>query len=128
MTSDFTAIISYGSLTTSTPSTFAWPGTEVMVDAPFTGLHVAHVAIGACVLNDLRREARRLELPISGVRVSVRGGFDLPGAVFGAIEYILEVDSPAPPDEVTALADFVETLAEIPRAIADSVEVTRVAE
>lgn len=125
---DFTVVVSSGTLATETPSTFPWSGGVVHVDSPFTGLHVTHLAVGGCVLNDTRREAARRGIEISGVRVSVRGDFDLDAARFGPIEYVLEIDSPAHPGEVNALADHVEAIAEIPRALGAAVTVTRAAE
>ena len=125
MTEDFSVVVSAGSLATDTPTTFVWPDGRTHVDAPFTGLHVTHLAIGGCVLNDTFREAGKRQVPVDGVRVSVRGGFSLEEAIFGATEYVLEIDSPASAAEVAALADHVEAIAEIPRALAASVTVTR---
>jgi hypothetical protein len=126
MGAGFTAVVSTGTLATDTATTFVWTDGRTHVDAPFTGLHVTHLAFGGCVLNDTLREAGKWDLAIDGVRVSVRGDFALEEATFGPVEYVLEIDSPAPPNDVAALADHVEKLAEIPRALAASVTVTRV--
>jgi hypothetical protein len=126
MADGFTVVVSSGTLATDTPTTFVWPDGRTHVDSPFTGLHMTHLALGGCVLNDTLREAGKLSVSIDGVRVSVRGDFALEEAVFGAVEYVLEIDSPAPEADVVALVDHVEALAEIPRALAASVKVTRV--
>lgn len=126
MSAPFTVVVSSGTLVTDSASTFAWAGSDVHVDAPFTGLHVTHLAFGGCVLNDTRREAGKFGVDVRGVRVSVRGDFDLAAATFGPVEYVLEIDSPSAAESVAALADHVEALAEIPRALRDSVPVTRV--
>lgn len=125
MTQDFTAVVSCGTLATATDTSFTWANSDVVVDSPFTGLHVTHVAIAGCVLNDTRREAATRGIDIAGVRVSVRGGFDVHGAVFAPIEYVVEVDSEAAQAEIDDLIGFVQAIAEIPRALSDSVDVFR---
>lgn len=126
MTQDFTAVVSWGTLASDSPTAFTWADSDVVVESKFTGMHVSHVAVAGCVLNDTRREAQKRGIPIDGVRVSVRGGFDLDNATYGPIDYVFDVDSPAPTSDVRDLTDYVEQIAEIPRALADSVAVRRV--
>jgi hypothetical protein len=127
MSDEFSVVVSSGTLATATPTTFAWPDGRTHVDAPFTGLHITHLAIGGCVLNDTLREASKWGIPVDGVRVSVRGAFELEAARFGPIEYVLDIDSTAPRDDVLRLVDHVTALAEIPRALREPVSVQRVA-
>src|SRR5699024_9293798 len=53
-----------------------WTEGGVDVVAGFTGAHLLHAAVAACILNDLHREAAAIGLRLDGVRVSAEGGFD----------------------------------------------------
>jgi len=93
-----------------------WTTEGVDVTAGFTGAELLHVAVAACVLNDLYREADKLGIALDGVRVRASGGFNTEWASTG-IDYQVGVDSPADPASIARLIDLVDELAEIPRAV-----------
>lgn len=93
-----------------------WTDAGVDVVAGFTGAELLHVAVAACILNDLYREAEKLGITLAGVRVQAAGGFNTEWASTG-IDYHVEVDSPAGPASITRLVELVDELAEIPRAV-----------
>ncbi|WP_062522135.1 OsmC family protein [Demequina silvatica] len=103
----------------------AWGDGRTTVEARFTGMHLTHLAIAGCVLNDTYREAAELGIPIAGVRVEVRGEFDMAEVAFGPVEYTLTIDSHAPRERIEELERRVETVAEIPQALARSLAVRR---
>ena len=85
-----------------------------------------HLAAAGCVLNDVYREAENLGLAVLGVRVSASGGFDTQTWQSTGISYVVEVDTTAPADEVDALLQRVDSVAEIPRSIRAGASVDRV--
>lgn len=102
-----------------------WTDGGVDVTASFTGAHLLHAAIAACVLNDLYREAQRRGISIDGVRVTAEGGFSDDWSSTG-VSYRVEVDSPVSPAAVDDLIATVDEVAEIPRALRAGAPVTRV--
>lgn len=101
-----------------------WTEGGVDVAASFTGAHVLHLAVAACVLNDVHREAQSRGVPIDGVLVEAEGGFGEDWRSSG-ITYRVEVDSPADPAGIQELITLVDQLAEIPRAIRAGAPVNR---
>ena len=103
----------------------AWTSGGIAVESDseaVTGAHLLHLSVAACVLNDTYREAQSLAVPLDGVRVIARGGFDDAWSSTG-IRYSLEVDSPV--DGVDALVSRVDEVAEIPRAVRAGADVRR---
>lgn len=90
----------------------------------FTGAHLLHASVAACVLNDLYREAAGLGIQLDGVRVRADGGFSEAWSSTG-IQYTVEVDSPAGPAALEDLLAIVDQVAEVPRALRHSAVVTR---
>jgi uncharacterized OsmC-like protein len=103
-----------------------WTGSGVTVDAPFSGAHFLHLAVAGCVLNDVYREARARGVPVAGVQVTARGGFDADTWSSTGIEYTVAVDSTAPAAEVEALLAAVDEVAEIPKALRSASAVRRI--
>lgn len=101
-----------------------WTPGGVDVVAPFTGAHLLHASIAACVLNDLYREAEALAIQLDGVLVEAEGGFTADWASSG-ISYRVRLDSPADPDALRRLLARVDEVAEIPRAVRAGAGVTR---
>lgn len=97
-------------------------GVDVVTD--FTGAHLLHTAVAACVLNDLYREAQALGVQLDGVRVQAEGGFN-PDWSSGGIEYRVEVDSPSDQGSVDRLLAVVDEVAEIPKALRAGTSVVR---
>ena len=107
------------------PHAWTAAGIAVETDAEaVTGAHLLHLSVGACVLNDVYREARDLELPIDGVRVTATGSFDDAWSSTG-IEYAVELDSPADADAIDGLLRRVDDVAEVPRAVRAGTTVAR---
>ncbi|MER5597976.1 OsmC family protein [Streptomyces sp. NPDC002265] len=102
-----------------------WTPGGVGVRSAFTGGHVLNLAVAACVLNDLYREAEVGGVELRGVRVRAQGGFDTSGWKSTGISYAVEVDSDAPQALIAALIEAVDEVAEIPRALRQGAAVTR---
>ena len=102
-----------------------WTDAGVAVEAQFTGAHLLHLSIAACVLNDLYREATAQGLQLDGVRVSAGGGFDPATWQSTGIRYSVEVVSAAEPSVIDELVRRVDDVAEIPRAVRTTAEVER---
>ncbi|MFF0767044.1 OsmC family protein [Streptomyces sp. NPDC093675] len=102
-----------------------WTPGGVGVRSAFTGGHVLNLAVAACVLNDLYREAATSGVELRGVRVRAEGGFDTSRWESTGISYAVEVDSDAPQTLIAALIATVDEVAEIPRALRQGATVTR---
>ena len=130
MGADFPAIAAAGSLRASVQPdvTFdhQWTDAGVAVEVTFTGAHLLHLSIAACVLNDLYREAAAREIVLNGVRVTATGGFDTPSWQSTGIQYTVEVDSDTEQRAIDDLIAVVDDIAEIPRAVRATAPVTRV--
>ena len=83
----------------------------------FNGGQLLYLSIAACWSNDLYREAATMGIELDGVEVSVDGDFPARGSGSTSITVDLVVRSRAPEDQVRALIEEVERVAEIPRAI-----------
>lgn len=97
-----------------------------VLTAALTGGHLLHLAVAACVLNDIYREAQRMGIPIDSVSVSADGGFGGDPVVSTGITYRVEVASPAPRAQVDELIEHVDRIAEIPNTLKRTTEVLRV--
>jgi uncharacterized OsmC-like protein len=95
----------------------AWTDGGVAVEADFTGGHLLVLAAAGCVLNDVYREARRLDVAVDGVRVRALGELDTSTWTSTGIEYDVDVASDASPERVAELLDVVDAVAEIPKAL-----------
>lgn len=128
MADSFVATVASGSLRTSSGVTMphAWTAEGVTVDCEFTGAHLLHLSVAGCVLNDLYRESRQLGVTLDGVRVVAAGDFDTATWTSTGIDYRVELDSPASPDDVLRLLERVDEVAEVPRAIRAGAPVQRV--
>jgi uncharacterized OsmC-like protein len=104
-----------------------WTAEGVSVTADFTGAHLLHLAAAGCVLNDVYREAEKLDIPVEGVRVEALGGYDPDSWQSTGIEYTIHVATSAAPEELERLLEIVDTVAEIPRAIRAGAPVRRTA-
>ena len=128
MAETYDVVVAAGSLRSEHPGALRaphrWTDDGVTVEAYFTGAHLLHVAAAGCVLNDLYREAQALAIRLDGARVTARGGFEDAWASTG-ITYAVELDTPAPPDDVARLLAVVDDVAEIPRAIRAGASVER---
>ena len=76
-----------------------------------------YLAVAGCVSNDLFREARVLGLEIDRVRVRVRGEFGGDPAKSSEVEYDVELEGDAPAEQLEALVERVDEIAEIPNSL-----------
>jgi putative redox protein len=83
----------------------------------FNGGQLLYLSIAACISNDLYREAQARGISLSEVSVSVDGDFPARGTPSTPIEVSVVVTSPAPREELEALVDEVDRIAEIPNSI-----------
>lgn len=89
---------------------------ELVMDE-LTGGHVLHLAIAACVSNDLFREAKARGLNLTTVRVSAGGGFEGHPCRSTGVHYAVELEGDAPEPELRDLLAHVEDVAEIPAVL-----------
>jgi uncharacterized OsmC-like protein len=102
-----------------------WTPEGVSVTTDFTGAHLLHLAAAGCVLNDIHREAQKLDIPVEGVRVEATGGYDPDSWQSTGIEYTVQIATPASPEKLQRLLEIVDSVAEIPRAIRAGAPVQR---
>jgi uncharacterized OsmC-like protein len=102
-----------------------WTAEGVSVTTDFTGAHLLHLAAAGCVINDIHREAQKLDMAVKGVRVEATGGYDPDSWQSTGIEYTVHIDSPASREDLQRLLEIVDAVAEIPRAIRAGAPVQR---
>jgi uncharacterized OsmC-like protein len=126
---EYEVVVAAGTSRSAAPGVIAfphrWTDEGVTVSTEFTGAHLLHLATAGCVLNDVYREAGAIGIELRGVRVTAGGGFDTDRWTSTGIEYVVEVDSSALPEEIDRLIAQVDEVAEIPRAIRAGADVTR---
>lgn len=124
---EFEVVVTAGSLRShaGTPMPHRWTPEGVVVDAPFTGAHLFHLAAAGCVLNDVYREAERWGMRVEGVKVVARGGFDTTTWTSTGVSYDVQIESDAPADVVARLLEVVDEAAEIPKALRAGATVVR---
>ena len=83
----------------------------------FNGGQLLYLAIGACISNDLYREAATMGIELESVRVRVRGDFAGDPPVSTAVEYEVEISGDADPERLRELVDHVDRIAEIPNSL-----------
>ena len=89
----------------------------------FNGGQLLYLAVAGCISNDLFREARAAGIELSSVRVRVRGDFVGEPAVSDEIQYEVEVAGNVPEDQLRALIDRVDEIAEIPNSLREGTQV-----
>src|SRR5918998_588450 len=83
----------------------------------FNGGQLLYLAVAGCISNDLFRDARAAGIKLSRVRVKVDGDFVGEPAVSDEIRYEVEVSGDAPEEQLRALIDQVDEIAEIPNSL-----------
>jgi putative redox protein len=89
----------------------------------FNGGQLLNLAVAGCISNDLFREAVRREISLRRVAVRVRSDYAGNPAVSTPIEVDVEVETDAPHEDVAALIDHVDAIAEIPNSLRQGTEV-----
>ena len=83
----------------------------------FNGGELLYLAVAGCISNDLFRDARADGIELRHVRVKVSGDFVGEPAVSEEICYEVEVSGDAPEEQLRALVDRVDEIAEIPNSL-----------
>ena len=89
----------------------------------FNGGQLLYLAIGACVSNDLFREAAARGIRLDTVRIVVRGDFSGDPAIYEPVSYDVELSGDATPEQLRALVEHVDAIAEIPNSVRRGTEV-----
>ena len=89
----------------------------------FNGGELLHLAVAACVSNDLFREGPARGMGLTRVTVEVDGGYGGDPAVSTGITYDAAVAGDASEDALRALVDHVDAIAEIPNSLRGATEV-----
>ena len=83
----------------------------------FNGGQLLYLAVAGCISNDLFRDARAAGIELRHVRVKVRGNFVGEPAVSEEIRYEVEVSGDASEEQLQALVNRVDEIAEIPNSL-----------
>lgn len=83
----------------------------------FNGGELLYLAIAGCVSNDLFREAHVQGIVLDSVSVRVSGDFSGDPALSGAVDYEVELAGQAPMEQLRALIEHVDRIAEIPNSL-----------
>jgi putative redox protein len=83
----------------------------------FNGGQLLYLAVAGCISNDLFRDARAAGIELSSVGVKVLGDFAGEPAVSDEILYEVEVAGDAPEDQLQALVERIDEIAEIPNSL-----------
>lgn len=84
-------------------------------------------ALATCYCNDLYREAARLGITVTGCEVIASAQFNGVGLAAEAVVYSAKVQSIAPPEQIEALLEQTDRLAEIHNTLRAGCPVQRVA-
>ena len=83
----------------------------------FNGGQLLYLAVAGCISNDLFRDASAEGIELRSVRVKVGGDFVGEPAVSEEIRYEVEVSGDASEEQLRALIDMVDEIAEIPNSL-----------
>ncbi len=81
------------------------------------GGHFFYLAVAACISNDLYRDAAARGITLTRVAVTVDGDFEGRASVSSPIDVDVELEGDATEEELSALLDEVDQVAEIPNSI-----------
>jgi uncharacterized OsmC-like protein len=83
----------------------------------FNGGELLYLAVAGCVSNDLFREAQAAGITLRRVEVVARGDFAGDPAISTDISYDVWVEGDAPVEQLRALVEHVNSIAEIPNSL-----------
>ena len=89
----------------------------------FNGGQLLYLAIAGCISNDLYREAATRGIELRRVAITVDGDFPGRGALSTPIEVDVELSGDASAEELEALLEEVDRIAEIPNSIRQGTDV-----
>lgn len=108
-----TAVGSHGAFTVVIDRQLAQGGRGLGMN----GGHLLYLSIAACISNDLYRDAAARGITLRRVAVTVDGDFEGRASVSTPIEVDVELEGDASEDELAALLDEVDAIAEISNSI-----------
>ena len=89
------------------------------------GGELLFLALATCYCNDIYREAARRNISVQSVHVDVAGDFgDAPGSAAQSITYRATVEARASEDDIKALMQHTDTVAEIHNTLRQGMPVT----
>jgi organic hydroperoxide reductase OsmC/OhrA len=115
------------------PTALGWGGHFTLVaDRPapagggrgFNGGQLLYLSIAACISNDLFREASSRGISLRDVALSVDGDFPGRGEPSSPISVTVSITGDASQDDLGALLDEVDRIAEIPNSIRGTTPIT----
>jgi organic hydroperoxide reductase OsmC/OhrA len=83
------------------------------------------LALATCYCNDIYREATHMQLPIELVEVEAQADFEAAGLAASNITYQARVESPASDDEIDALLERTDAVAEVHNTLRAGAAVVR---
>jgi uncharacterized OsmC-like protein len=83
----------------------------------FNGGELLHLAVAACISNDLFREAKGRGIELDRVKILVDGEFGGEPNVSQGITYEVELTGRASDTELRSLVEYVDSIAEIPNSL-----------
>ena len=92
------------------------------------GAELLFLSLATCFCNDIYREAPGRNITIQSVEVTVFGRFGKEGEPASNINYRVNIQSDAPPNEISALIDYVDKIAEIHNTLRKGVAVSLLAD
>jgi uncharacterized OsmC-like protein len=88
------------------------------------GAELLFLSLATCFCNDIYREAVRRNIIIKSVEATVFGEFGKEGEPAATISYKTNIQSDAPGNEISALIDHVDKIAEIHNTLRKGVKVS----
>jgi organic hydroperoxide reductase OsmC/OhrA len=83
----------------------------------FNGGQLLNLAVAACISNDLYREAAAKGLTVTRVAVRVRSDYGGQPVVSSGIEYDVDLEGTSSAEDLAALLEHVDRIAEIPTSL-----------
>lgn len=88
------------------------------------GGELLFLSLATCFCNDTYREAVRRNINIKSIEVNVTGEFGMEGEPASNISYKVNIQSDSPKNEITALINHVDTVAEIHNTLRKGIKVS----
>jgi organic hydroperoxide reductase OsmC/OhrA len=90
----------------------------------FNGGELLFLAIAGCYCNDIFREADKRHIKVKSVDVDVQGDWDGNPVVAQNITFSVRIEAGASADDIRALAEYTDRVAEIPNSLRFGTPVT----
>ncbi len=105
-----------------------WPQEEAeqAAGSAANGGELLALALATCFCNDIYREAAKLNMPVTNVEVTCNATFGAEGEAGGNFTYHVNISSTAPAEEINALIEHTDKVAEIHNTLRQGASVTLV--